>query len=213
MSPQTEVKAKEMKSIPYASGVGSLMYAMVCCRPDLAHAVSQVSRFMANPGKEHWRALKGVFRYLVGTVGVGICYEQEGRKEKNSNMTKKNQSRMIGFVDADYGGDMDTHRSTTGYVFCLNGGPVSWRSSLQPITALSTTEAEYIGITEAAKKALWYHRIRELVEERKVELAKVHTKENLADALIKILPRDGFLRCVTLMGLMDQEKLAKALEC
>ncbi len=113
-----------MKRIPYASGVGSLMYAMVYCRPDLAHAVSQVSRFMANPGKEHWRALKGVFRYLVGIVGVGICYGQEGSKEKNSNMIKENQSRMIDFVDADYGGDMDTRRSTTGYVFCLNRGPV-----------------------------------------------------------------------------------------
>ncbi len=90
MSPQTEVEAEKMKSIPYASGVGSLMYAMVCCRPDFAHAVNQVSRFMANPGKEHWRALKGVFRYLVGTVGVGICYGQEGSKEKNSNMTKEN---------------------------------------------------------------------------------------------------------------------------
>ncbi|XP_038975527.1 secreted RxLR effector protein 161-like [Phoenix dactylifera] len=144
-----------MKSIPYASEVGRVMYTMICCRPDLAHAVSQVSRFMANPGKEHWRALKGVFRYLVGTVGVGIFYGQEGSKEKNSNMTKENQNRMIGFVDADYGGDMDTRRSTRGYVFCLNGGPVSWRSSLQPITALSTTEAEYIGITEAAKEAPW----------------------------------------------------------
>ena len=74
MVPQTEVEAQEMETVPYASGVGSLMYAMVCCRPDIAHAVSQVSRFMAQPGREHWRALKWIFRYLAGSVGVGICY-------------------------------------------------------------------------------------------------------------------------------------------
>ena len=64
-------------------------------------------------------------------------------------------NRMAGFVDADYGGDLDMRRSTTGYVFVLNGGPISWRSSLQAITALSTTESEYIGISEAAKEAMW----------------------------------------------------------
>ena len=74
MVPQTEVEAQEMEMVPYASGVGSLMYAMVCCRPDIANAVSQVSRFMAQPGREHWRALKWIFRYLMGSVGVGICY-------------------------------------------------------------------------------------------------------------------------------------------
>ena len=74
MGPQTEVEIQEMERVPYAFGVGSLMYAMVCCRPDIAHAVSQVSRFMAQPGREHWRALKGVFRYLAGIVEVGICY-------------------------------------------------------------------------------------------------------------------------------------------
>ena len=245
MSPQTEVEAQEMKKVPYASGVGSLMYAMVCCRPDIAHAVSQVSRFMAQPGREHWRALKGIFRYLVGTVGVGICYGQQKGAE-GSDLSKEARGQLYGYVDADFGGDVDTRRSITGFVFSLFGGPVSWRSCLQPITALSTTEAEYIGITEAAKEALWlkglmlemgldqnvvwiysdsqsalmlaqnavyharmkhidirYHRIRELVEEGEVELVKVHTKENPADALTKVLPRDSFQKCVSLMQLMD----------
>ena len=74
MSPQTEVKAQKMERVPYASGVESIMYSMICCRSDLAYAVSQVSRFMAQLGKEHRRALKGIFRYLVSSVGVGICY-------------------------------------------------------------------------------------------------------------------------------------------
>ena len=74
MSPQTEVEAQKMERMPYASGVGSFMYIMVCCRSDIAHTVSQVSRFMAQSGREHWRALKEIFRNLMGTVGVGIYY-------------------------------------------------------------------------------------------------------------------------------------------
>ena len=255
MSPQTEVEAQEMERVPYASGMGSLMYAMVCCRPDLAHAVSQVSRFMAQPGKEHWQALKGIFRYLVGSVGVGICYGQYGGAVEHSNIAKVAQGQMEGFVDANFGGDVDTRRSIIGFIFNMNGGPVSWRSCLQPITALSTTEAEYIGITEAAKEALWlkglamemgckqeavkvycdsqsalllaqnsvyharmkhidirYHRIRELVEEGEVELEKVYTKENPADALTKVLPRDSFHKCMGLMRLIDKMELTEALK-
>ena len=202
---------------------------------------------MAQPGREHWRALKGIFRYLAGTIGVGICYGQRGGAEGHSTRFEESQGQVEGFVDADFGGDVDTRRSTTGFIFSMNGGPVSWRSCLQPITALSTTEAEYIGITEAAKEALWlkglteemgciqgairvhydspsalllaqnsvyhartkhidirYHRIRELVEDGEVELVKVYTKENPADALTKVLPRDSFRKCVGLMQMIDR---------
>ena len=106
-----------MKKIPYASGVGSLMYAMVCCRPDIAYAVSQVSRFMAQPGREHWRALKWIFRYLAGSVGVGICYEQRGGAVRYSDMSREAQGLIGGYVDADFDGDVDTRRSTTGFIF------------------------------------------------------------------------------------------------
>lgn len=71
-----------------------------------------------------------------------------------SDMSKKAQGLIGGYIDADFGGDMDTRRSTTGFIFSLYGGPISWRSSLQPITTLSTIEAEYIGLTEAAKEAI-----------------------------------------------------------
>ena len=87
MAPQTEVEAQEMEKVPYALGVGSLMYAMVCCRPDIAHAVSQVSRFMVQPGREHWRALKWIFRYLTGLVGVD-------RKSTRLNSSHSGESRM-----------------------------------------------------------------------------------------------------------------------
>ena len=74
MSPQTEMEAQKIEGMSYASGVGSLIYVMVCCRPNIAHTMSQVSRFMVQPGRERWRALKGIFRYLMGTVGVSIYY-------------------------------------------------------------------------------------------------------------------------------------------
>ncbi|KAM7469095.1 hypothetical protein LguiA_007278 [Lonicera macranthoides] len=143
MAPETEEEVEYMAQVPYASAVGSLMYAMVCTRPDIAQAVSIVSRFMANPGKQHWNAVKWILRYLQGTKNKGLVYQRtEG-------------SIICGYVDSDYAGDLDKRRSTTGYVFTFSGGPISWRSMLQGVVALSTTEAEYIAATEAVKEALW----------------------------------------------------------
>ncbi len=132
-----------MRNVPYASVVGSLMYAMVCTRPDISQAVSLVSRYMHNPGKVHWHAAKWILRYIAGTVDVGLKFE------------KSEDSLVTGYVDSDYAGDLDKRRSTTGYVFIMAGGPVSWRSTLQSTIALSSTEAEYMAVTEAVKEAIW----------------------------------------------------------
>lgn len=147
MSPQTENGRKQMAQIPYANAVGALMYAMVCTRPDISHAVSMVSRYMHNPGKEHWQAVRWILRYLHGTVDVGLRFERN----------KTSGQHLVGYVDSDYAGDLDKRRSTTGYVFTLAGGPISWRSMLQSTVALSTTEAEYMAVTEAFKEAIWVH--------------------------------------------------------
>jgi len=89
------------------------MYAMVCTHPDLAHVVSQVSKYMSKLGRQHWEAVKWIFRYLRGTVGHGIVFgNQQG------------DPLIIGYVDSDYAGDLDNRRSTTGYVFTINGGLV-----------------------------------------------------------------------------------------
>ena len=72
--PKTQKEEEDMSRVPYASAVGSLMYTMVCTRPDIAHAVGVLSRFMSKPGKEHWTAVKRVFRYLRGTSDYGLCY-------------------------------------------------------------------------------------------------------------------------------------------
>ncbi|CAJ2663689.1 unnamed protein product [Trifolium pratense] len=153
--PKSDSEIEYMSKVPYASAVGCLMYAMVCTRPDLAQAVSQVCKFMSKPGKHHWEAVKWIFRYLKGTTGHGIMFSSE-----------KGNPSVVGYVDSDYAGDMDDRRSTTGYVFTLAGGPICWKSSVQSIVAMSTTEAEYMAVAEAAKEALW---LTGLVKELGVE--------------------------------------------
>ncbi|KAH9790306.1 Integrase catalytic domain-containing protein [Citrus sinensis] len=134
-----------MLQVPYSNAVGSLMYAMVCTRPDISHAVGIVSRYMHNPGKGHWQAVKWILRYIQKTMDVGLLFERDDTLGQG----------VIGYVDSDYAGDLDKRRSTTGYVFTFAGGPISWKSTLQSTVALSTTEAEYMAITEAVKEAIW----------------------------------------------------------
>jgi hypothetical protein len=106
-----------MSRVPYVSAVGSLMYAMVCTRPDIAHAVGVLSRYMSKPRKGHWTTVKRVFNYLCGTGSYGLCYQ--GRRRLD---------RVLGihvFVDADWVGDLDRSRSTSGYVFNMFGGEIN----------------------------------------------------------------------------------------
>lgn len=147
MSPSTNAEKRQMDCVPYANAVGALMYAMVCTRPDISQAVSMVSRYMHNPGKGHWQAVKWILRYIHGTIDIGLKFERDKTIGKS----------LVGYVDSDYAGDLDKRRSTTGYVFTMTGGPISWRSTLQSTVALSTTEAEYMAVTEAFKEAIWLH--------------------------------------------------------
>ena len=133
-----------MSKVPYSSAVGSVMYSMICTRPDLAHAISTLSRFMSNPGKEHWLAMKWLLRYIATTTNVGLRYLKTGT-----------QLEVEGYVDSDYAGDRDTRKSTTAYFFLLCGNCISWKSQLQPVVTLSTAEAEYIAATEAVKEGIW----------------------------------------------------------
>ena len=104
--------------------------------------------------------MKWILKYLQGTQQYGLVFGgQPGGHESNSMEFSRGMGPLEGYVDASYAGDLDTRRSMTGYVFCLYGGPVSWRSILQPITTLSTTKVEYIGITKATKEALWLRRL------------------------------------------------------
>nr|CAN76388.1 hypothetical protein VITISV_037906 [Vitis vinifera] len=129
-----EEERDHMSKVPYASAIGSLMYVMVCTRPDIAHAVGVVSRFMSRPGKQHWEAVKWILRYLKGSLDTCLC-----------------------FTDADFASDIDSRKSTTGFVFTLDDITISWASNIQKIVNLSTTEAEYVTPTEAGKKMIWLH--------------------------------------------------------
>eukprot|EP00253_Pinus_taeda_P008773 PITA_08773 len=131
--PKTQEEGEDMSHVPYASAVSSLMYAMVCTRLDIAHAVGVLSRFMSKPGKEHWTTVKRVFKYLRGTSDYGLCYQGIPRLDRVLD--------IHGFVDVDWAGDLDQRRSTSGYVFNLFGGAVNWMSKKQSVVELSTTEA------------------------------------------------------------------------
>ncbi len=119
------------------------MYAMLCTRPDLAYPMNVLSQHMGNLNTEHWMAVKQIFRYLQGTLQMKLQFGATPSKE------------MLGYCDADWGGDLEDRRSTTRFVFMIGGGAISWSSKREPTIALSTTKAEYMANTQATKKAIW----------------------------------------------------------
>ena len=114
--PKNDLEREQMKNIPYAYAVGSLMYAQVCTRPDIAFAVGMLRRYQSNPGKDHWKAAKKVMRYLQGTKDYKLMYRWTNNLE------------VVGNSDSDFAGCVDSRKSTSGYIFILAGGAISWRS-------------------------------------------------------------------------------------
>jgi len=117
------------------------MYLAVCSRRDISFAVSYLSQFYQNFRRQHWVAAKRVFRYLKGTIDLGLTYRKTGKP-------------IVGYVDADWANCPQDRRSYTGYVFMLSGCPITWESRKQRTVALSSTEAEYMALTESAKEGL-----------------------------------------------------------
>ena len=156
---------------PYKQLVGSLLYLSVTSRPDIAYTVGVLARYMSKPTMQHWQAAKGLLRYLAGTANYNITF---GASEDAS---------FKGYCDADYAGDIDSRRSTTGYVFVLNGGAVSWSSKRQQTVAASTTEAEYMAAAAAVKEGLW---IRKLLADLDLNIGTVNIMADNQSA-IKLL--------------------------
>jgi transposase InsO family protein len=146
-SPTTPSAIAEMKDYPYQSLIGTLMYAMLGTRPDIAFAVGALSKYSSNPGKVHWNEAVHVLRYLGGTKDLALVF--------NGSKGADLSSLILGYSDSDWAGDMDTRRSTGGYVFFACGAAISWSSKLQLSPALSSTEAEYMACTRAAQEAIW----------------------------------------------------------
>lgn len=137
---QPDFEATLTEKRKYQSAVGSLMYAMLGTRPDIAYAVATVSQYSTNPTTTHWTAVKRIFRYLAGTQNRGLPYTIHGIGS--------------GFTDADWGGGDDC-KSSGGYAFTLNGTAICWTSKKQSTVALSSREAEYMASTQATKESLW----------------------------------------------------------
>ncbi|CAM8953087.1 unnamed protein product [Rhodiola kirilowii] len=152
--PKNESDKQKMANIPYDVAVGSIMYAMLCTRPDLAFGISVLSRYMSNPGLKHWDAMKYMLKYLFGTKTVGLVY------------CKHADLCINGFVDSDYASNRDNRKSTTAFFFTWAGNCISWKSQLQPIVTLSSTEAEYVAATEAAKEAIWLQGLMKELENK-----------------------------------------------
>lgn len=150
----SEIEEFNKQQRPYRRVVGSLMYLSQCTRPDIAHAVGTLSQHLDRPGFQHWNAACHVLRYIRGTHDFGIVYSGEGH-DPDTVTGMKSQDCPQSHCDADWAGDKDTRRSTTGYVFPLAGWAISWKSRLQQTVALSSTEAEYRAITEAGQELLW----------------------------------------------------------
>jgi hypothetical protein len=148
--------------------LGGLMYAMVQTRPDLAYPIAYLARHMQNPTELALKGLKSVFRYIKGSLHLGITYN--GRKTPV----------LTGYSDSDFAGDYDTRKSTSGYLFTLNNGPISWKSKRQSTISLSTTEAEFNGLEQATREAIW---LKNLLIEVGIKINTVEIKGDNTGAI------------------------------
>ena len=223
--------SKEVDPKAYQSMVGSLLFAAMATRPDIAQTVGVVSKFCSKPSEAHLTAVKRIFRYLKETATFGLKYKCSG------------QQALVGFSDADWAGDMDDRHSTSGNIFMMAG----WLSKKQCVVALSSTEAEYIALCSATQEAVWlrrllgdlsgevskptvimednqgaialaqnpithartkhidicHHFVREAIQDGIISLQYCHTKEMVADALTKVLARAQFQKLRGLMGVIN----------
>ena len=212
--------------------IGSLLYIMLGTRPDIAFAVTKLSQFAANPTQEHLDKAKYVLRYLAGTSKYALVYK--GATNKG----------LIAYTDSDYAADPIKRRSTTGFLFKLADGIISWQSRAQKTIALSATEAEYMALSDCSRQAVWiqnifaelgfplkptqictdneggifiasnpvqerrtkhidvrFHYVRDLIEQKRIDIVWVPTDENPADMFTKNLGHVKFTKFRSMLGL------------
>jgi len=143
-----ELDSKCVNNIPYREAVGSLTFLAIVTRPDIAFAVNNLSKALNRHNRSHSQAVKRVLAYIVGSLDVGIEYLCGG-----------SEAELISYSDADYASDLETLRSTTGYVFCMANGPVTWSRHRQKLVTLSTTKSEYVAAATAAKELIWLRKL------------------------------------------------------
>jgi hypothetical protein len=128
--------------LEYSKVIGCLMYAMTSTRPDIAFAVGKLSRYTSNPSAVHWMALKRILKYLNKTINYGLKYS-------------KDISILEGYSDASWISNQEDYSSTSGWVFLLGGGAISWASKKQSCISDSTMASEFIALAAACKEADW----------------------------------------------------------
>ncbi|KAL0445168.1 UNVERIFIED_CONTAM: Retrovirus-related Pol polyprotein from transposon TNT 1-94 [Sesamum latifolium] len=201
-SPKTDEELRKMFDIPYASAVG-IQYAVQCTRPDVAFALSVTCRYQACAGEAHWTAVKTILKYLRRTKDMFLVYGG-------------GELILEGYSDASFQSDEGDAKSQSGFVFKLNGGVVAWKSSKQDTTTDSTTEAEYIAASEAAKEAVWMKNYIqklgavlalpsqwEMVGRGDVRMDRVTSAENMADPLTKPVSQIAHAQHFGKMGLRN----------
>ena len=245
-APRTIKERDEMLNVPYKQILGCIRYLVSCTRPDLCFTAGILSRFMQDPGPKHWQALKRLLRYLKRTKDMVLTYSRSQSESINMNLEGwTNPSQLSGWTDSDWGGDVDGRKSTSGFVYCLAGAAIAWRSKKQTTVALSSTEAEYVAAALAAKEGIWIHSIleelnlfktsklilhcdnqsciklacnpkmsdnirhvsfkhhflRDLIEEKKLDLKYASTTLMWADFLTKPVPQTKHIACCRKIGL------------
>jgi hypothetical protein len=157
--PTLESERREMAKVPYRQLVGELIHLANTSRPDIAHCVGVLSRFVETPGKKHWETGKRALRYLAGSKDVGLTmnghktYSQENKEECNKEF------HLEAYSDADWGRDTHGRKSIYGFIIHLNGCPIAWASKKQTFVAQSTCESEYVGMSEALRELRWIHQL------------------------------------------------------
>jgi len=159
------------ENYPYSSLVGDLIYLAISTRPDILYAASYLSRFNKAHGKQHWEAALQVLRYLNATRTMSIVFHRT-----NTPPT------LIGYSDADWGGNID-RKSISGYFFTYAGAIVQWKSKRQSTIALSSTEAEYLSNTEAARQAVYLRRLLHQIGQPQSSPTKIFTDNQGAKAI------------------------------
>ena len=133
---------KAVSKLEYSRVIGCLMYAMTCTRPDIAFAVGKLSRYTSNPSAHHWQAIQRVFKYLKRTMDYSLSYTGY-------------PSVLEGYTDASWISNTEDNSSTSGWVFLLGGGAISWASKKQTCITSSTMESEFVALAAAGKEAEW----------------------------------------------------------
>ncbi|KAK1581876.1 hypothetical protein Q3G72_009867 [Acer saccharum] len=204
-NPQNELERSQMKDVPYSSAVGSLMYAQVCTCPDITFAISVLGKFQSSPGVHHWTAAKKVMRYLQRTKDFMLTYRRSGLLE------------VVGYADADFTSCSDDLKSTSGFVFMLAGGAISWKSVKQTLqlhllcklslwhVMRQLFKQSGCGISFQGSKhiEIKYLVIREKVQKLQTAIVHIAIEDMIADPLTKGLSPKVFQGHVTRMGLVD----------